>query len=157
MIPQYLISFDTDRHQQNSCDHDLIPCPTTINASKTLSCMFSKYHKRQHSPLQCSNEANWTWRLLLFIKISRKPYVFIKLTICPVFFTIQQGGLQLHCSPADQGWGSNHTNGVHPGTQRYRTDACHSITLKLNEEELFPLIRFLFCVFQQIWRPLFLK
>lgn len=34
---------------------------------------------------------------------------------------------------------------------------CHSITLKLNEEELFPLIRFLFCVFQQIWRPLFLK
>lgn len=131
MIPQYLISFDTDRHQQNSCDHDLIPCPTTINASKTLSCMFSKYHKRQHSPLQCSNEANWTWRLLLFIKISRKPYVFIKLTICPVFFTIQQGGLQLHCSPADQGWGSNHTNGVHPGTQRYRTDACHSITLKL--------------------------
>lgn len=45
MIPQYLISFDTDRHQQNSCDHDLIPCPTTINASKTLSCMFSKYHK----------------------------------------------------------------------------------------------------------------
>lgn len=98
--------------------------------------------------------------LFYLLKFSEsQAYIFkkFKLTICPVFYTIQQGGLQLHCSPADQGWGGNHTNGVHPGTQRYRTDACHSMTLKLNEEELFPLIRFLFCVFQQIWRPLFLK